>query len=635
MDLGTHQRVLIVEDDPHLGRQLREMLEFLGFCAQVAPTGPEGVSRFREAPSDMVICDLMLPGMNGVQTIEEIRRLPLGSRVPVFLMSAVYRNPKHFEKELRRLHVLEFIPKPFSVIDVGRRVAAILAGAEELEAESPEITETGSWRMSELALALGDSPNTFPPVGTFQRKILLNVFIGIFRGHAAGELVVARGRATRHIFFLNGYPVFAESDDRDESICAVLARAGQLPAAQAAEVEERARTSGRSVAAQLLDDGLITERRLVVAERDRVRQIVLGTFAWPQGQYEFKVGDAFGDHIGIFEVNPVRCLGEAVLRHLPTNEVAIEVQALAEGRVRPGPRFRRLFPYLDLPRGLEGLGPRIEQGPILNDLFREQPTVTEPLIKLLWLMLQLDIVEGTTAGSPRPAPPSPAIPRVVAEAQPSPITASLPSVRPPDEPPLDDRARAVLHDYLSFMGEEPRALLGLNAGASPEQITTAVRQRRERWALQGLSPSTPSEVRTKAKELLSRLNLVESELIGPSAADAVPTLEGARALVAAGRYGDALPTLRELLPSYPEVSQVWALLGLARWRAAPLDPDSRLEARGLLERAVAMEPTAIQPWRWMGDLAESSGDAVGLRRAAGIVRDLNPDDPWLIRRGLK
>ena len=121
--------ILLVEDDPHFGKQLVDLFQFLGYRTELATTGEDALRAFTAAPFSFVLCDIMLPGMSGVDVIEKVRGLPGGAHIPVMLMSAVYKTPRLFERELRRLSVLEFLTKPFSVIDVGRRVSAIRGGS--------------------------------------------------------------------------------------------------------------------------------------------------------------------------------------------------------------------------------------------------------------------------------------------------------------------------------------------------------------------------------------------------------------------------------------------------------------------------------------------------------------------------
>lgn len=621
-------RILVVEDDPHLGRQLTDMLSFLGLEPDWVTTGREGISLFRARPYDVVVCDLMLPGLNGVQTIEEIRALPVGATVPVLLTSAVYTNPRLFERELRRLRITEFVPKPLSVIDVGRKVAAIADGA--VVDGGADLTETGSWRLQDLGIALGDSSRAFEPIGKFTRKSLLRVFIEIFGSHMAGELRLTRGRASRTIAFLNGYPVHVESDAPEDSLVAMLVRGGVLAAADGDVLEREAAREGRDIHEALLRAS-VPERRILQAERDRVRSVVVGTFAWPQGEYSFDADDRFGDSVGIFEVNPVRCLSEAVDRWLGVDEVSADVHALSQSRLVAGARFRTLLPYFTLPRGLEKLPTDLEAEPSLATLFRRFGQSTDALIKALWLMRELDVVrpgppDSTARLATVPPPPEMALSR-----------SSLPAV---PEAPLDARSKDVLAAYLCVMDSDYYALLGIEAESDDGHIRDAVERARGRFDLTLLPDAAPTEVRDKAKELRARVERAAETFANPArrrlyddmlavrvtgAGHAVAlavALRDARDFVRTGKVHEALPLLEGLRDAHPHSPLVLSLLGYALWRAQPGDAHARMHARGLIEQSCAIDPSGAEGFRFLAEICEEMGDLGGARRARASLADV-------------
>jgi two-component system, OmpR family, response regulator VicR len=80
------KRILIVEDNPDLVYGLRNNLEIEGYDVSVATDGPAGVQSARELQPDLVILDLMLPGMDGYRVLRAIR--DSGSAVPVLILTA-------------------------------------------------------------------------------------------------------------------------------------------------------------------------------------------------------------------------------------------------------------------------------------------------------------------------------------------------------------------------------------------------------------------------------------------------------------------------------------------------------------------------------------------------------------------
>ena len=79
------QRILIVEDESEIADYLRRGLTYEGFTVEVAPDGPTALAATRERPCDLVVLDLMLPGLDGM---EVARRLRAGSSVPIIMLTA-------------------------------------------------------------------------------------------------------------------------------------------------------------------------------------------------------------------------------------------------------------------------------------------------------------------------------------------------------------------------------------------------------------------------------------------------------------------------------------------------------------------------------------------------------------------
>ena len=85
-------RILIVEDDRIFASQVKDIVDKNGHTALIAATGPQGVEMYTRHEPDLLVVDVMLPGMTGIQVIEKVRELQGGSDVPILLMSAMYRN---------------------------------------------------------------------------------------------------------------------------------------------------------------------------------------------------------------------------------------------------------------------------------------------------------------------------------------------------------------------------------------------------------------------------------------------------------------------------------------------------------------------------------------------------------------
>ena len=146
---GTAGRVLVVEDDAGIREMLKYNLTTAGFAVQEAPDGAIGLRTARSSWPDLILLDLMLPGMSGFDFCRALRRT---SRVPIIMITAK-------DAEIDKIVGLElgaddYIPKPFSVREVLARVNAVMRRAhpEDNEPKSvPEQDTIGSFSIDRAA----------------------------------------------------------------------------------------------------------------------------------------------------------------------------------------------------------------------------------------------------------------------------------------------------------------------------------------------------------------------------------------------------------------------------------------------------------------------------------------------------
>jgi len=120
----TASRILVVEDDRKTAETLRLYLEHAGYAVRVRARGDEGLAEARSWAPDLVILDLLLPGMEGR---EVCRRLRAASTVPILMVTA--RTTEEDRIAGLDLGADDYIAKPFSPREVAARVRAVLRRA--------------------------------------------------------------------------------------------------------------------------------------------------------------------------------------------------------------------------------------------------------------------------------------------------------------------------------------------------------------------------------------------------------------------------------------------------------------------------------------------------------------------------
>jgi two-component system alkaline phosphatase synthesis response regulator PhoP len=138
------ETILVVEDEVRIARLVRDYLENAGYRVLVAQRGDEGLALARTERPDLIVLDLMLPGLDGLDLCRTVRR---DSLVPIIMLTAR-------AEEADRLVGLElgaddYVVKPFSPRELVARVRAVLRRARGAEAE-PELLRHG-----DLALDIG------------------------------------------------------------------------------------------------------------------------------------------------------------------------------------------------------------------------------------------------------------------------------------------------------------------------------------------------------------------------------------------------------------------------------------------------------------------------------------------------
>ena len=115
-------RVLVIEDSSDLAEGLRFNLELEGYSVKVAEDGNTGLAAAREWEPDLVILDLMLPGIDGYQVLRSMRAD--GRQTPVLILSA--RGEESDKVRGFQLDADQYVTKPFGLIELLERVKSLL-----------------------------------------------------------------------------------------------------------------------------------------------------------------------------------------------------------------------------------------------------------------------------------------------------------------------------------------------------------------------------------------------------------------------------------------------------------------------------------------------------------------------------
>ena len=122
--VASLNKILYVEDEQDIRTVAKMALEMVGkFTVRDCATGAEALAAFPEFRPDMLLLDVMMPGMDGPTTLQRLRELPGAADVPAIFMTAKVQ-PQEVES-LKRAGALEVIAKPFDPMTLSDTIRAI------------------------------------------------------------------------------------------------------------------------------------------------------------------------------------------------------------------------------------------------------------------------------------------------------------------------------------------------------------------------------------------------------------------------------------------------------------------------------------------------------------------------------
>ncbi len=165
--------IMVVDDDPNISRLVELYLEKENFEVRSVSRGDDAVNEFHRLPPDLILLDVMLPGMDGYQVLKAVRK---SGSIPVIMLTA---RDETFDKVLGlELGADDYITKPFDAKEMVARVKAVLRRSQGAEEET-------------------DTDLTFPG---------LTVSIGKYETYFEGNRVEMPPKELEVLYFLAGHP---------------------------------------------------------------------------------------------------------------------------------------------------------------------------------------------------------------------------------------------------------------------------------------------------------------------------------------------------------------------------------------------------------------------------------------------
>ena len=137
--MADKRRILVIEDDAAIRGGIVDAMEFHGYAVTQAATGPDGLDKALSIDCDLVLLDLVLPGRDGMEILEEVRKTRPG--LPLIILTA--RGAEGDRVGGLRLGADDYVVKPFSVKELLARVEAVLRRSAERPADLKQLALPG------------------------------------------------------------------------------------------------------------------------------------------------------------------------------------------------------------------------------------------------------------------------------------------------------------------------------------------------------------------------------------------------------------------------------------------------------------------------------------------------------------
>lgn len=142
-------RILVIEDEPEIAEMVKLNLEASGYAVETASDGGSGLAAQEEDPADLIVLDLMLPKVGGMEVLHILRRR--SDQVPVLILTARTADADRVNGLSQGAD--DYLGKPFSMLELIARIQAILRRTRKQEAQ-PRVLRSGPFRINLLQLVV-------------------------------------------------------------------------------------------------------------------------------------------------------------------------------------------------------------------------------------------------------------------------------------------------------------------------------------------------------------------------------------------------------------------------------------------------------------------------------------------------
>ncbi|HUT52907.1 MAG TPA: response regulator [bacterium] len=362
-------RILIVEDNLPLAQAMARLISRLNVSVDVSGDGIEGLRKYAADPYDLLVVDLHLPRLSGVELVRKIRSTARGKALPVIIVTGVYKGDQYAKKAREALAIKYYLEKPFSqeaLLDsVKQSLSATLsagaaaAPAAPAPAGGPRVTvvktppdrAAGTRPPAPVAREKPTAPAPRPaapsapapgpkPVAEIQpRRALMGnlssrpldgLLLEAKKTRATGILFIKKGDDDRSLLFINGVPIGLSAAKLETSFGNWLFNQGKISLMEY-QVYQGQQKNGADVDQIFIKMGALLPDEFFAEWKKFVEESLSQMFSWQDAEFTFQLWPPLPESSPLPPMNLSHIIHQGFKRFVP-GERLMEVKKRASGR---------------------------------------------------------------------------------------------------------------------------------------------------------------------------------------------------------------------------------------------------------------------------------------------------------------
>lgn len=312
--------ILVVDDDREIVEGFKIILEEEGFTFSGEYNGHSALSSLEKNDFDFAFIDGLLPGMDGFQLIAKMRETDKGPKLPIVMISGVFRASNHAREATEKFKLIDYLEKPVGP----SKIIQILKN--HFNNEYP-----GKSKVTQKTTADPNAPvfndyflyqqSKCPLQGSLENIPFPVLFHQIFERKKTGQLLIQNQRAKKLLSFDKGRIIALRSNIVNECLGQLLLTTGQITEESFKQTFELMKKTGQRQGDLLLQAGAITSLQLSESLKEQFENKLYNIFTWKTGAFQFKETSKLPPQHMDIQIHPYSMIKEGIKRNVAQQTV--------------------------------------------------------------------------------------------------------------------------------------------------------------------------------------------------------------------------------------------------------------------------------------------------------------------------